>query len=94
MEGEGYVLQVVRFIAEEFGENGWREKGGKREHVGFMKAKFRTKEDCCAYYDTNNSHMRKLNAHGTYASDWDPNTKLIYIVREDHDIIEDVLPFQ
>jgi hypothetical protein len=30
--------------------------------------------------------MRSLNAHNTYKSDWDPNTKLLYIVREDYDI--------
>jgi hypothetical protein len=30
--------------------------------------------------------MRSLNAHNTYESDWDPNTKLLYIVREDYDI--------
>ena len=28
--------------------------------------------------------MRSLNAHNTYHSDWDPDTKLLYIVREDH----------
>lgn len=89
----GYVLQVVRFLTEEFGENGWRKKGGKREHIGFMKMKFETKDDCCSYYDSNNPHMRKLNAHGNYVSDWDPNTKLMYIVCEDHNIIDYILPF-
>ena len=28
--------------------------------------------------------MRSLNAHNTYESDWDPNTKLFYIVRENY----------
>ena len=28
--------------------------------------------------------MRSLNAHNTYKSDWHPNTKLLYIVREDY----------
>ena len=28
--------------------------------------------------------MRSLNAHNTYTSDWDPNTKLLYIVRDDY----------
>ena len=28
--------------------------------------------------------MRSLNAHNTYISDWDPNTKLLYIVRDDY----------
>ena len=30
--------------------------------------------------------MRSLNAHNNYKSDWDPNTKLLYIVREDYHI--------
>ena len=30
--------------------------------------------------------MRSLNAHKTYCSDWDPKTKLLYIVRDDYDI--------
>ena len=28
--------------------------------------------------------MRSLNAHNTYKSDWDPNSKLLYIVRKDY----------
>lgn len=28
--------------------------------------------------------MRSLNAHNTYISDWDPNKKLLYIVRDDY----------
>ena len=28
--------------------------------------------------------MRSLNAHNTYRSDWDPNTKLLYVVRDDY----------
>ena len=93
MSNKLYVLEVVRFITEKDGENGWLNKGGKEEHIGYMKAKFRTKKDACSYYDRHNSHMRKLNAHNTYCSDWDPNTKLLYIVREDHSIIDSIPPF-
>lgn len=88
-----YVLEVVRFIVEREGENGWLSKGGKFEHVGYMKAKFKTKEDACSYYDRHNSHMRNLNAHNTYKSDWDPKTKLLYIVREDYQINDNIDPF-
>ena len=28
--------------------------------------------------------MRQLNAYNTYKSDWDPDTKLFYIVRKDY----------
>ena len=77
-----YVLEVIRFITEKDGENGWLNKGSKLEHVGYMKVKFRTKKDACSYYKKCNPHMRELNAHGDYESDWDPNTKLMYIVRK------------
>lgn len=45
-----YVLEVIRFITEKDGENGWLKKGSKLEHVGYMKVKFRTKKDACSYY--------------------------------------------
>ena len=58
-----------------------------------MKMKFKTKRDACMYYDECNPYMRKMNALGTYMSDWDPKTKLLYIVRDDYNINETVSPF-
>ena len=71
----------------------WMINGGKRRHIGYMKGKFQSKKDCCAYYDRHNPHMRSLNALGNYESDWDPNTRLIYIVCRDRNMVEDILPF-
>ena len=88
-----YVLEVVEFITEKEGDNGWLNLGGKFKHIGYMKAKFKTKKDAVSYYDRYNPHMRSLNAHGTYQSDWDPETKLLYIVREDKEIIDTINPF-
>ena len=88
-----YVLEVCEFIDKKEGENGWLHVGGKQRHIGYMKAKFRTKNDAVTYYDRHNPHMRSLNAHGTYESDWDPNTKLFYIVRKDHGLLATVDPF-
>ena len=79
-----YVLEVVEFITEKCGEEGWFKLCGKYKHIGYMKAKFKTKKDAVSYYDRHNPHMRSLNAHNTYKSDWHPNTKLLYIVREDY----------
>ena len=45
-----YVLEVIRFITEKDGENGWLNKGTKLEHVGYMKVKFRIKKEACSYY--------------------------------------------
>jgi hypothetical protein len=81
-----YVLEVLEFITEKDGPNGWLAQGGKIKHIGYMKRKFRTKEDAVSYYDRYNPHMRSLNARNTYISDWDPDTKLLYIVRDDYGI--------
>jgi len=88
-----YVLEVVKFITEKEGENGWLIKGTKFEHVGYMNVKFKTKKDACSYYDKCNPLMRKLNAHGDYKSDWNPNTKLLYIVRKYYGIYASIQPF-
>ena len=82
-----YVLEVLEYITEKEGDNGWLAQGGKFKHIGYMKGYFKIKKDAVSYYDRHNPHMRSLNAHNTYQSDWDPNTKLLYIVRKDHDII-------
>jgi len=85
-----YVLEVVRFISD---KNEWMENGGTAEHVGYMRAYFRTKGDAASYYDRHNPHMRGLNAHNTWKSDWDPETHRLYIVRENHDLIQTIAPF-
>jgi hypothetical protein len=87
-----YVLEVVKFNDND-NINDWISLGGKCEHVGYMKAKFKTKNDACSYYDRHNPHMRGLNAHKTYRSDWDPITKLLYIVREEHMLTCSIDPF-
>tara|TARA_B100000161_G_C33446079_1_gene366919 strand:+ start:309 stop:608 length:300 start_codon:yes stop_codon:yes gene_type:complete len=80
MATNNYVLEVLEFITEKEGNNGWLVQGGKMKHIGYMKAKFKTKEDAVSYYNRNNPHMRSLNN----CSDWDPNTKLLYIIRDDY----------
>lgn len=79
-----YVLEVLEFITEKEGQNGWVNQDGKIKHIGYMKGKFKTKKDAVSYYDRHNPHMRSLHAHNTYCSDWDPKTKLLYIVRDDY----------
>lgn len=85
-----FVLEVLRFLTE---KNDWLDKGERIEHVGYMKAKFRTKKDACSYYDKHNPHMRKMNQFKTYQSDWDPQTKLMYIVRKDYGLVDTIEPF-
>ena len=73
-----YVLEVVKYQDN--------EEDGSPEfiHVGYMKAMFKTKRNAVSYYDRHNTHLRSLNAHNTYCSDWDSDTHLLYIVREDY----------
>jgi hypothetical protein len=85
-----FVLEVVRFIRD---RDEWMAKGGKMEHIGYMRAHFRTKKDAASYYDRHNPHMRGLNAHNTWASDWDPITHLMYIVRKYHHLNQTIPPF-
>jgi hypothetical protein len=89
----GYVLEVVKFISEKEGNDGWLNKGGKYEHVGYMKKSFSTKIKACEYYNNNNPHLRKINTHGNYQSDWDVNTKLFYVVRRDYGLIRTIEPW-
>ena len=66
-----YYLHAFEYIAS---------KGIK--HIGYIDCIFKTKKDACEYYDKHNPHMRSLNTHDNYKSDWDPNNKLLYTVEE------------
>ena len=72
-----YILEVQKFYSELNTE--WN---GKSIHVGYMDKFFSTKKKAAEYYDEHNPHMRGLNAHGEWRSDWDPETHLMYVVRE------------
>ena len=88
------MLEVQKFDDEtwrqflEDGETGYvsqegeeRHYIGKFVHVGYMKKKFSTQRAAAEYYNAHNSHMKALNAHGTWKSDWDPITHLRYVPR-------------
>lgn len=62
-------------------------------HVGYMRAIFRSKSKAAAYYKRHNLHMRDLNAHGTWRSDWDPETMLRYAVRRFDREVMTIPPF-
>lgn len=77
----GYMLEVLRYI-KDFDER--LAKSGCLEHVGYMTQKFATAKKAIEFYDQHNPHMRSINAHRTWCSDWDPDTMLQYIIREFH----------
>ena len=75
---KGFIIELlVQVICAN--PNGWHYE---YSHMGYMKKIFKRKSDAATYYNSHNKHMRPLNAHGSYRSDWDPNTKLMCIVRE------------
>ena len=74
-----YILEIQRF--DNNGPTTHPEWNGKSEHVGYMNKIFETKQAACDYYDQFNPHMRSLNAHESWCSDWDPNNRLMYVVR-------------
>jgi hypothetical protein len=86
-----YILEVQRFDSE--GHILHLEWNGKCEHIGYMNKIFATKQEACDYYDVHNPHMRSLNAHNTWQSDWDPTTKLLYIVRKHNNEYLKIAPF-
>lgn len=89
MARANYVLEVLEYVTEKQEDNALQQNG-KIKHIGYMKAKFKTKKHAVSYYNRHNTHMRCLNAYNTYKSDWDPETKLLYIVRDDYLIIPTV----
>ena len=84
---KSYVLEVVRFVEKSDGEN------TNAEHIGYMNIKFNTKKDACDYYGRCNPHLRPLNAHRDYKSDWDQKTELLYIVRRYYGLLASIPPF-
>ena len=62
------------------------KKMGQFKHIGYMRITFKTKKKACAYYNMHNPHLRPLNANNNDSSDWDPETKLLYIVRKNYRI--------
>jgi len=75
-----YILEVQKFNPE--GHNEYPSWNGKSEHIGYLNKVFKTRKEASDYYDKFNPHMRPLNAYNKWRSDWDPNSGLMYIVRE------------
>lgn len=75
-----YILEVQKFNI--YGHHDHPEWNGKSEHIGYINKLFKSKQKASDYYDKFNPHMRSLNAHKNWCSDWDPTTGLMYIVRE------------
>ena len=88
-----YILEVVKFDDKYNKKKEYPQGYCKYSHIGYMKMRFHDKNEACIYYDANNKHMRQLNAHNNFKSDWDPETKLAYIVRKDYGLLLTIEPF-
>lgn len=86
-----YVLEVRKFHPAKYSSD--FELSYTTDHVGYMNILFLSKHDACDYYDRHNKHMRLLNADETWVSDRDPDTKLLYVVREYKDENRQIPPF-
>lgn len=82
-----YILEVQKYKPHP-------EMDGRFEHIGYMNILFSTKMDACRYYDKYNPHMRSLNGHNTWVSDWDPNTELRFLVRKYNSECLKIDPFE
>ncbi len=89
---ESYILEVQKINLN--GHNEHPEWNGKSEHIGYMNKIFKTKQEACDYYNKFNPHLRSLNAHNNWRSDWDTNTHLMYIVREHFYEYKKIQPFE
>ena len=78
-----YILEVQKFCYNL-----------KSEHIGYMNKIFETKQDAAIYYNNFNSHMPALNITTNWCSSWDPNTYLMYIVREHFFEYLHIAPFE
>lgn len=87
-----YVLEVQEFTSRGKAEVAIA-MNGIFTHIGYMDKVFLSKQEACEYYDIYNKHMRSLNAHGTWKSDWDPDTYLRYVVREYDGECRTIQPF-
>jgi hypothetical protein len=74
-----YILEVQQFVID--GDKIHPDWNGKKHHIGYMNKIFKTKTGASHYYHENNQHMRHITAEYNWCSDWDPKTKLVYVVR-------------
>lgn len=88
-----WVFEVVRFIDD---QQMMQMMTAKYEHIGYMKVMFRRKKDAMMYYKDHNPHMREIVKSPStkiYYSDYDPETKLAYIIRKFCGVAMTVDPF-
>ena len=51
------------------------------KHVDYFRNVFDTMQEAANYYNRHNQHMRPMGPATDWISDWDPTTKMRYVVR-------------
>ena len=78
-----FILEIQQFIV-----------GSGFIHSGYMNRLFNSRKAAADYYNLHNPHMRDLNAHGNWCSDWDVNDKLRAVVRLYHGELLTISPYR
>jgi len=78
-----YILEVQKM-----------EWNSKTRHIGYMNIVFETKQEAANYYNKFNSHMLPITNENRWCSDWDPETYLMYIIREHFYEYLNITPFE
>jgi len=75
-----YILEVQQFYTD--GHRTHPEWNGKKEHIGYLNKIFKTKQEASDYYKIHNQQLRSISSQHNWSSDWDPETKLLYVIRK------------
>jgi hypothetical protein len=75
-----YVFEVQKMYYELNNNN--NEVIPKSWCVGHVNKVFETREEAEEYYEKLNPHMRPINKYKNWISDFDPETRLGYLIQE------------
>ena len=92
------MLEVQKFLDTNEMYKHFEETGffGDYLHVGYMNIVFQSIHEALTYYIKYNPHMRLIlpsDEGDAYYSDWDPETKLRYVVRPFLGEVQTIEPF-
>lgn len=88
-----YVMEAYMLEVQLYSRFSCQDRDGIFRHIGYMNKVFHSKEEACRYHDLHMPNGRKINAHGDYVSDWDPQTYLRYVVRRYNYEVLTIPPF-
>ena len=93
-----YMFEVQKYLETQEVYKNFEETGhfGDYQHVGYMNVVFRSIQSALLYYAKYNKHMREIQLferQDALYSDWDPETKLRYVIRPYIGEVQTIEPF-